>query len=236
MHHSTERYMRLSTIALLVSSSHAMVATSAADAGRQVAAWCVAADRAEATVAVSSATTLPGVLHDFWHCSRMFAAEDGKPGRQRVLAFPYALEDGALFSRVMQHIGSCADICEYFGESMLVAGRHPNAPTSADEPEAAPVPMMIVRSFVQKEWGDFSSENRGEDDPFAVMADHGEYMDEAAKVDDAANEQEVISCTAAWVGGLATQLGLGGDDGSVVDPFLAGVAYPLTDATSGEEM
>ena len=46
-------------------------------AGHAVAQWCVSAGRAEATVAVSRASTLAGVLADFWLTARSFSEEEG---------------------------------------------------------------------------------------------------------------------------------------------------------------
>ena len=113
-------------------------ALTPAAAGQSVAQWCVASGRERATVAVSGASTLSGALTDFWAVTRAFAEGEGVVGRQRAVAFPFlpALADEGLFKSLVQHIDECSGMCEYVGQSMLVAGRHPA--TCADgEPQAA---------------------------------------------------------------------------------------------------
>ena len=126
-------------------------AAVAADVGRAVASWCVSAGREHATVAVSGADCIAGVLRDFWSVARVFAQEDCPHSRQRVLALPSWVEGSAdpqLFQALLQHLVACAEICEYVGESLLVAGRHPAA-VNGDEPDGAPCPMLLLRAYTQ---------------------------------------------------------------------------------------
>ena len=63
-------------------------------------------------------------MADFWQSARELAQEDGPKGRQRVLAFPSwdRARDQRYFLRVLEHINDCSDVCEWLGESLLVAG------------------------------------------------------------------------------------------------------------------
>lgn len=139
-----------------------------------------------------------------------------------------------MFHQLLQHISDCAEVCTYLGESMLVAGRHPAAKANDDEPEPVPCPMLLLRAFTQKQWGDYADENYGEDDPFAVLSD--EAMD-IAPTNDASDEQ-VMQMTRKWVEGIIVDM--------KVCPFsstadkagmpIGGVSYPLSHATTGEEV
>ena len=133
----------------------APIAQAAADpaaAGLSVAEWCVSAGREEAKVAVSSATTVAGCLHDFWMVARGFAEDDGPRGRQCVIALPFwtqGVSDMKLFERMLEHISGCSDMCEYVGDSMTIAGRHPAASRNDDEPQSAPCPILLLKSYKQ---------------------------------------------------------------------------------------
>ena len=50
----------------------------------------------------------------------------------------------------------CSEVCEYLGESLLVAGRHPTNPSNEDEPVPAPYPMILLRSYSQAAPRDFA--------------------------------------------------------------------------------
>ena len=210
-------------------------------AGRAVAKWCVAADRPQATVAVSSAATLAHALHDFWAVARAFAEDGGERGRQRILAFPAwssCASDYPSFQRVLQHLQDCAEVCEYLGESLLVTGRHPSTSPTEEEPCAVPCPMLVLRSFTQKAWGDYSEENSGLKNPFATTPE-SKAMDADADGDGAvASDAEVLSSTRRWVEGIICKV--------KVCPFSStadraglpagAVTYPITHATTAEEV
>lgn len=209
-----------------------------AAAGRRVAAWAVAAGREGATVAVSPAADVPGVLRDFWMCARGFALEDGPTGRQRIIALPNWADgaaEPALFRELLRHISTCAEVCEYVGESLLVAGRHPAADPTDDEPESAPCPMLLLRAFSQTGWGDYSDENNGEEDPFAKFSD--EAMD-GVPDGTGAPDEEVLEQTRKWVEGIIVDM--------KVCPFsstadkagmpIGRVSYPISHATCGEQV
>lgn len=153
-----------------MAASSAAALTPAA-AGQAVAEWCVAAEREAAGVAVSPATSMAAAMADFWLCARDLATDGGPVGRQRVLAFPFwdASADPDIFRNVLEHITECGELCEWLGESLLVAGRHPTYPPADGEPQVAPFPMIVLRSYLQAEPGDFATENYGEADPFANM-------------------------------------------------------------------
>jgi hypothetical protein len=176
-------------------------------------------------------------MRDFWNAAHSFGGEGGTPGRQLVVAFPQwrEAEDATTFKEVVEHIDSCADICEFLGESLLVAGRHPTSPPTADEPQPPRVPLILLRSFRQEPWGDYSDENFGEDDPFADMPD-GLYDEEVVEVEQLTDET-CVSRTMEWVSAVSADMGLApSDDAPVLDPYLAGVSYPITHARTGEEM
>jgi len=208
---------------------------SATAVGHCVAQWCCESGRAEASVAISGASTLTGAMRDFWQLAHRFGGEGGAPGRQMVVAFPEwrQADDARTFQEVLQHIDECAEICEFLGETLLVAGRHPGTPQPADEPERATVPTIVLRSFMQEPWGDYGDENFGEADPFADLPDTA--MDEAVSLERPSDEA-CVEQTLAWVGSITAQIGLAppSPDGSTVDAALARVACPLTHARTGE--
>ena len=194
------------------------------------------AGRAEAAVAMSTSTTLPGVLRDFWSLARTFSRQDGPIGRQCVLALPGWAEGAAdigLFQRTLQHITDCADLCEYVGESLLVAGRHPSAKPQDDEPGAVPYPFLLLRSFRQAEYGEFE-EDYGESDPFAQLSD--DAMDRAPS--GYASDECVLGQTRAWVEGIIVDMKVCPFSSSADKAGLpiGGVSYPITHATTGEEV
>ena len=185
-----------------------VVAVAAPTAGEAVAHWCVSSGRSDAAVAVSPASTLEGAMADFWLCAYQLATEDGPVGRQRALTFPFwkeGAQDASLFQSVIEHIFDCAEISEFLGQSMIVAGRHPTHPTSEDEPMAPPHPIITLRSYSQKEWGDYSAENFGEADPFAQMdvPDDGIFESTQATSTDA---DSVIARSGAWVDGVVAKM------------------------------
>ena len=226
-------------VAIQFSGVRSFSATAAT--GRSIAEWCVSSDRSEATVAVSSASTVVGAMRDFWHVAHTFGGEGGAPGRQRLLAFPAWRDaaDPAAFQRVLEHIQSCADICEFMGDTMLIAGKHPSAPPSESEPHAAPVPMILLRSFMQKPWNDFSEENFGEADPFAALPD-GDYINDNELVDpEALSDDECMAKMVGWVKAVAEDIGVlprESADAPLLDPHLAGVSCALSRARTGEEI
>ena len=205
------------------------------EAGRQVAEWCVSAGRGQATVAVSGAASLSGVLKDFWFISRSFAVEDGPTGRQCILALP-AWEDGKdskLFAGVLNHLNECTEVCEYLGSSLMVAGRHPNGRPGEDESQAAPCPMLLLRSFRQPRPSESASED-SEYDPYAGVTE-----DVAEQVSgDVPSDEQMLSETRAWVEAVICKM--------KVCPFsstadragipVGGVTYPITCGTSSVEV
>lgn len=225
----------------VIASAMAVNTAAAADlaaAGHAVAEWCISADRQEATVAVSSAPSLAAAMRDFWLASRTFAEEPGPRGRQRIIAFPCweAASDSAMFQRVLQHIQECSEVCEYLGESLMVAGRHPSAQTTTEEPTKPPYPMLLLRSFAQRSLSDYTEEYGG-DDPFAALPD--EAMDASERgTAGVASDAEVLSTTRAWVEAVIVKM--------KVCPFSSsadragipagGVTYPLSHASAGEEV
>jgi len=206
-----------------------------AAAGQQVAQWCVSAGREQATVAVSSATTLPSVMSDFWSVVRSLATDGGPVGRQRVLALPYWREDARMFEMMLDHISTCGELCEYLGESMLVAGRHPSGPTNEDEPQAAPCPLLLLRSFSQVAPSDFADEN-GFDDPFAAMTveDEGIFATGADEKAADLSDEGVTSSTQAWIGNLAGEIGMG--EGDYTPTGATELSYDICRGTVGEDV
>ena len=226
----------------ILSRNSPPTAAVAADAGRAVASWCVSAGREHATVAVSGADCIAGVLRDFWSVARVFAQEDGSRGRQRVLALP-SWEEGSydpqLFQALLQHIVACAEICEYVGDSLLVAGRHPAA-VSGDEPDNAPCPMLLLRAYTQ------AASSVGEvysgTNPYSGADPYGSTDPHAGKMDALeqswASDECVLGQTRAWVQGIIVNM--------KVCPFsstadkagmpIGGVSYPISHARTGEEV
>ena len=205
-----------------------------AEAGHSIAQWCVAAGREEATVAVSSSTTLAGALADFWSTARSLATEEGRAGRQRALAFPFlsTMANAQAFQEMLQHIDECTELCEYLGQSMLVAGRHPTSSPKDDEPQAAPYPMVLLRSFTQVAPGDYAAENYGEADPFAdnlvhegeTIADEGLFE----TVTTAASADEAKANACAWCESVAARI-------FTLNPAADGdILYSATPANTGE--
>lgn len=181
------------------------IAADPADAGQAAASWCVSAGRDQATVAVSRSSTLAGVLKDFWTVARSFAEEEGEKGRQRVLALP-CWEDGVsdpeLFQKLLQHILDCAEICEYVGDSLMIAGRHPSAISHDGEPESAPCPMLLLRAFTQKAL-DASTVGDG-DSPYGGYDPYADTSSSAMSVEPESitSDAEVIERTREWVEGI----------------------------------
>lgn len=181
---------------------------------------------------------MAGVLHDFWSTARSFGGEGGTPGRQRILAFPeWQGEDNKeKFHELIQHIESCTDLCEHLGESLMVSGRHPTAALTDDEPVATPAPMIVLRSFRQKPWTDFATDNYGVDDPFALLGDEAEAdINEGDAIADLSDE-ECVSRTCTFVHSVGEQIGVLPPAAAGVAPSTADVAYPLTQARTGEAM
>ena len=212
------------------------------ETGHAVASWCVAAGRPQATVAVSSASDLATVLRDFWSVSRGFADEDGPMGRQRIIALPNWAEgasDPQLFAALLQHIASCADVCEYVGESLVVAGRHPAAVPNDDEPISPPCPMLLLRAFTSKS---SSSSPSGEEVPDGVYDPYANIAADSSSSADGSSEEIddsiVLSETRKWVEGIIVDM--------KVCPFsstadkagmpIGGVSYPISHASIGEEV
>ena len=199
--------------------------------------------REEATIAVSSATTIAGVLRDFWAVAHAFAMEPGPRGRQRVIAMPSwqeGNEDLKLFEKLLSHINDCTDVCEYVGDSMMIAGRHPAAKSpSDDEPQSAPCAMVVLKSFLQREWKDYSAENFGEADPFEKLgAEADAEMNKRAGADGWPDDAEVLASTRSWVEGVIVEMKVCPFAGTADTAGLpsGGVTYPLSHATTGEEV
>jgi len=209
----------------------ASAAVNPAAAGQDVARWCVAAGREQATVAVSGSSTLAGVMADFWLVARSLATEEGPVGRQRILALPAwdAVRDAQFFQKVLGHINECSEICEYLGESLLVVGRHPSYPTNEDEPDRAPCPMLLLRSFSQAAPGDYAAEN-GEEDPFASMnVDDRDLFASARAPVGPLTSSEALASTQVWVEGLVPQLGMAADERA------DDLSYVASSARTGEQ-
>lgn len=184
-------------------------------------------------MAVSGASSLAGVLRDFWAAARSFSLEEGPLGRQHALALPLWVEgiaDARYFQSTLHHISACADLCEYVGDSLLVAGRHPAAAPD-DEFQAPPCPVLLLRSFRQVEVSEFTSE--------AVLPVQSEAREVGYPGDVRyPGDVDVLAATRAWVEGVIVKMR--------VCPFSStadraglpagGVSYPITRATSGEEV
>jgi len=192
-----------------------------ANTGRIVAEWCVGDEREEAVVAISAATELASAMRDFWRTVHTFARAEGPVGRQLVLAFPRwpAAADRSFYQRVLQHIQECSEVCEYLGNSMTIAGRHPAAMPEATGGPASPrlpCPVILLRSYAQPELNAYEDAQSG-----AVATD-----------------AEVLAATRAWVEAVIVKM--------KVCPFSStadraglpagGVSYPLTHASTGEEI
>jgi len=198
---------------------------------------------------VSEAQTVAGALHDFWHLARTFSVEEGPVGREMVLAFPCWDPEAKLFDKVMEHIKACGSMCEYLSDSLMVIGRHPASAPAADEAQSAPLPMIVYRSYRQAGPGDFSQENFGEEDPFAneetvfvngKLWSTSAFRDEpGAKAEVAVStvpsDEEVVASTAAWVSGLASEIGIRAPLDVGASP-ATGVGFPICSSTIGEEI
>jgi hypothetical protein len=211
--------------------------------GSDVANWCISAGREQATVAVSTASTVAGALADFWLVAHALATEDGPVGRQRVLAFPSWSDvvDAQYFQAVLDHISDCGEVCDHIGDSMLIAGRHPTAAPHEEEPQAAPCPIIILRSFAQKEWGEFADENDGTLDPFAEMDVPDDDLFTGAGGGDRTkmSDDEVVASAREWSKTLVERIGLpaaGGGDGRGGAAGGGGVEYVVTASATGEEI
>ena len=203
---------RDSAAAGLRDRTHAISANAAAPPAEDPAAPRVAGGawarscRGAVDEHVDDAPRRPGT-----RCWRAFSRQDAR-WSQCVLALPGWAEGAAdigLFQRTLQHITDCADLCEYVGESLLVAGRHPSAKPQDDEPGAVPYPFLLLRSFRQAEYGEFE-EDYGESDPFAQLSD--DAMDRAPS--GYASDECVLGQTRAWVEGIIVDM--------KVCPFLGG--------------
>ena len=220
-----------------MAASAAILTEDAATASRLVAEWCVASDRAQASVAISGATELASAMRDFWTSVHSFAREPGAIGRQRVLAFPKWADsfEATMFQRVMQHISDCSEVCEYLGESMLVAGRHPSS-KPGDGEAIAPCPMIVLRSYNAPSLQDYEDVYDGPN-PFAVLPD--EAMDLSERGDGrVASDEEVIAVTRKWVEAVIVKMKVCPFSSSADRAGLpaGGVSYPLTHASTGEEV
>ena len=220
-----------------MAASVAILTEDAATTSRLVAEWCVASDRAQASVAISGATELASAMRDFWTSVHSFAREPGAIGRQRVLAFPKWADsfEATMFQRVMQHISDCSEVCEYLGESMLVAGRHPSS-KPGDGEAIAPCPMIVLRSYNAPSLQDYEDVYDGPN-PFAVLPD--EAMDFSERGDGrVASDEEVIAVTRKWVEAVIVQMKVCPFSSSADRAGLpaGGVSYPLTHASTGEEV
>ena len=56
------------------------------DAASDVAAWCVASERADAAVTVSGATTMAEALRDFWYVAGAMGASLGDGAAERAIS------------------------------------------------------------------------------------------------------------------------------------------------------
>ena len=211
-----------------------------ATAGEDVARWCVSSGRPQAAIAVSAATTLSSAMADFWLCARQLSIEEGAVGRQCVLALPYLGEaqDPRWFNQVMQHINDCSEVCEYLGQSLTAASRHPTSPTNEDEPQPAPYPIMLLRSYSQNSWGDYSDENWGEPDPFESMDvdDSGLFATAGVMASDM-SDGAVHARTTAWLDGVMSTVGLNEANCNMLLPqgSTNGPGYSISRARTGEQ-
>ena len=205
-------------------------------AAAATAQWAVSSGRADATIAVSAAPTLAGAMKDFWGVARSFAQEAGPRGRQRVLALP-ALEaaaDARFFAKLMQHIASCAALCEYVGESLLIAGRHPDSMPREGEPQPAPCALILLRSYAEGGGGGGGGGGVDETSPYAHLDDA--VVQPSATATAAESDAEVDRLTREWVEAVIVKM--------KVCPFsssadraglpIGGVTYPLTRAAHAE--
>jgi len=174
-------------------------------------------------------------MRDFWLSVRNFANEPGPRGRQRVIAFPMWADsfDARLFQKVLQHINDCSEVCEYLGESMLVAGRHPSTKPHEDEPVAVPCPMILLKSFQARELTEYEKEY-GEPDPFAALP--SEAMDGIAAM--TASDDDIMTQTRSGVEAIICKMKVCpfSSTADIAGIPAGGVSYPLTHASTGEEV
>lgn len=199
--------------------------------GKSVAEWCMSSDQAQATIAVSRGTTTAHVLRDLFMMARRFA--DEPKGAVRVIAFPRWKEgeDPKVMEDLLQHIEQCTSVCQYLGDEIYLVGRHHAMRPSEDEPMRPPCPMLVLRSNKQN-W----NEDFGDDDPFAHLPDD-DFAPQQTE-DNVQSDEEILAQTKKWVEAVIVKM--------KVCPFsstadkagipIGGVSYPITHATTGEEV
>jgi hypothetical protein len=212
------------------------------DAEASVAEWCASSGREDAAVTILEGQNTAQVLRDFWYVARAMG-ETGMAG-QRVVAFPHwaeAVAEPRQFQAVLNHIGLCSETCEYLGESLMCVGRHPASET-ADE-AAAPYPLMLLRSFSRKE-PDMELLAGGEELPWFYLDDDeadpigGLGLDDDAPPAPPASDEEVLDATYKWVDAVIVHMKVCPFSSSTFKAGLpiGGVCYPLSRATTSEEM
>ena len=204
------------------------------DAASDVAAWCVASERADAAVTVSGATTMAEALRDFWYVAGAMGASLGDGAAERAIAFPTCAEfvDPQQFTAVVDHINACSQMSEFLGDELRMTARHPAADQGGDA--APPAPLLLLKSYQSAGFSDFF----GDDDPFAALEARlgaeggGDFGAAAAR----ASEEEILAETHKWVQAVIVDM--------KVCPFsngvhtagvpMGGVTYPLCRAEGAE--
>jgi hypothetical protein len=121
---------------------------------------------------------------------------------------------------------------------MIPESRHPSAAPTAKEPQAAPYPLIILKSYADvKEktilaGESFAAEHELDEDPFASMtiSDQGLFDDVLIKVD--GTDEELQSTTSAWINKITQGVGMPTDAREIPDD----VDCLVTHASSGEAM
>lgn len=211
------------------------VATEAAAPAQQLAEWCVASGREQAAVGLSGATTLAEALRDVWTVADGMGS--AATAGQRAIGFPYweeATTDPKLFTAVIRHVMGCGEVCEYLGESLQLSARHPNSPTTEDEPMAAPCPVLLFRFYARPAYNPA-------DDPFYDPADDPFAEDGSedifgGAVAAAQSDEVVISATHKWVEAMIVHMKVCPFSSSVERAGMpqGGVSYPITRAKTAE--
>ncbi len=184
-------------------------------------------------VALSGAASTAEALRDFWAFARA-VGQDGTPG-QRALAFPAwrdAAGSRAKFQAIINYLLSCADLCEWVGDSILLSGRHPQSPRTEEEPESAPYPTLLLRTFRQRGAASWNSEY-GED-PFAETSSNAATSIAGSVPDD----ETILAETRKWVEAVIVHMHVCPFAGTADRAGLpaGGVTYPITHASSAEEV
>lgn len=209
------------------------------DAPSSVARWCVDSGESEASVMVSGATGLAEAMRDFWYVTHSMGLQGADSTSSIALAFPgwaEAAHEPAYFTRIFNHIGSCSQLSEVLGEDVLCAARHPAM--RGDAPP--PYPTLLLRRYDRSSDLDvddpFDNELFGGVDPFAAL--EARLASEAPPPPAPVTDEQVLAETYKWVDAVIVKMKVCPFSSSVERAGLpaGGVSYPLTRATTVEEL